>query len=106
MANALHSRKNSNSDNNMSTPYNNSSSSSLANGSGSSSSGVRSPFANEATSAQINQVFDVLDRRLTAMMTEKTNLQDESERYVKIQLGFTMYARRCIVKNRAKMLLY
>lgn len=41
----------------------------------------KSPFANEVTSAQINHVFDDLDRRLTSMMTEKTALQDESERY-------------------------
>jgi hypothetical protein len=32
------------------------------------------------TSAQINHVFDDLDRKLTAMMTEKTTLQEESER--------------------------
>lgn len=43
----------------------------------------KSPFANEVTSAQINHVFDDLDRRLTSMMTEKTTLQDESERYIR-----------------------
>lgn len=42
----------------------------------------KSPFANEVTSAQINHVFDELDRRLTSLMTEKTTLQDESERCV------------------------
>jgi hypothetical protein len=40
----------------------------------------KSPFANEVTSAQINHVFDDLDRNLTLLMTEKTNLQDESEK--------------------------
>lgn len=40
----------------------------------------KSPFANDVTSAQINHVFDDLDRRLTSMMAEKTALQDESER--------------------------
>jgi hypothetical protein len=43
---------------------------------------VRSPFATEATSALINQRFDNLDRVLTTLMTEKTALQDEAERYV------------------------
>lgn len=41
-----------------------------------------SPFATEATSALINQRFDNLDRVLTTLMTEKTALQDEAERYV------------------------
>jgi hypothetical protein len=39
-----------------------------------------SPFANDVTSAQINSVFDQLDRQLTSLMTEKRNLQDESEK--------------------------
>jgi len=42
---------------------------------------ARSPFATEATSALINQRFDNLDRVLTTLMTEKTTLQDEAERY-------------------------
>lgn len=45
---------------------------------------VRSPFATEATSALINQRFDNLDRVLTTLMTEKTTLQDEAERYISI----------------------
>ena len=47
-------------------------------------SAVRSPFATEATSALINQRFDNLDRVLTTLMTEKTTLQDEAERYISI----------------------
>jgi TolA-binding protein len=39
-----------------------------------------SPFANDLTSATINRKFDDLDRQLTSLMTEKTNLQEESER--------------------------
>jgi hypothetical protein len=47
---------------------------------------VRSPFATEATSALINQRFDNLDRVLTTLMTEKTALQDEAERYVQYSI--------------------
>lgn len=51
---------------------------------------VRSPFATEATSALINQRFDNLDRVLTTLMTEKTALQDEAERYVQYRPAATV----------------
>lgn len=57
----------------------------------------KSPFANEVTSAQINHVFDELDRRLTSLMTEKTALQDESERFENVFHFFFRYFFSCVV---------
>jgi hypothetical protein len=40
----------------------------------------KSPFANDVTSAHINLAFDSLERQLTVLTSEKTSLQEESER--------------------------